>query len=129
MDYDMNRSSWIPHIHFITKTIDKAKLKKLRGMININHLRTRDGVKNRPLYIQDIYDLIGAIAYMYKVMWQAKSKKLNTKTKLHKSRLKDDLTVYSLLMLDGYSMNDMEFRYGVRRNKNGLSINKSHSAE
>ena len=127
MDYDLNSSSWVPHIHFLTKEIDKNKLKTLRGKINTNHLKTREGVKNRPLHVKKIDFFISLIAYIYKFMWQAKLIKKNRGFKQKKVRLADDTAIYSYLLLDQYSMKDMEFRYGVRRNKNGLSF--THSAE
>ena len=127
MDYDLNSSSWVPHIHFITKAIDKNKLNTLREKININHLKTRDGVKNRPLHVKKIDFFISLVAYIYKFMWQAKLIKKNRCFKQRKVRLADDVAIYSYLLLDQYSMKDMEFRYGLRRNKKDLSF--IHSAE
>ena len=146
VDFDINRKSWIPHIHFIIRNVKQLKLKALRKSINASHLHTRKDIKNRPLYIQSVYNLIGALCYIYKFMPQARisRKRLELKTwgtyikrtakqwKTHswKTRIRNEHAVNMLLMMDQFTMKDFEFRFGVRRNKRGISlIDKSRSAE
>ena len=96
-------------------------LKALRKSINASHLHTRENITNRPLHIQSVYNLIGALCYIYKFMPQARisRKRLELKTwgtyikrtakqwKTHswKTRIRNEHAVNMLLMMDQYTMN------------------------
>ena len=53
-------------------------------------------------------------------MWQNKPKKNNRNVMKDKTRIPHDLFIEYLVFIDGLTMQDLEFRYWLRRNKNGL---------
>lgn len=132
IDFDIESGVWMPHIHCISIRITPEQELLLRKSINRKHLKTRLGIKNRPLNIKPINDLDKVLRYTYKFMWQAKPSNEDRRVKRRKVRLPHDLFVEHLIVLDELDIRKLEFRYRLRRNKNGLSIfpqnSKSHKS-
>lgn len=120
VDYDYETGMWIPHIHVISEQISKSKFKHMRGKINKKHIPARTDAKGRPLLKKKIYNLRKLCNYVYKFMWQNKPKKNNRNLMIDKTRIPHDLFIEYLVCIDGLTMQDLEFRYRLRRNKNGL---------
>ncbi|MGK4474415.1 hypothetical protein [Aeromonas molluscorum] len=121
IDYDFETKRWVPHIHVISEDIPISNLKDMRKKINTKHLSARLEAKAIPLNIKGIYCLKGLCNYIYKFMWQNKPKKSNRNYKVKKNRLSYDLFIDHLVFIDRLTMRDLEFRFRVRRNKDGLT--------
>ena len=92
----------------------------MRGKINKKHIPARTEAKGRPLLKKKIYNLRKLCNYVYKFMWQNKPKKNNRDLMIDKTRIPHDLFIEYLVCIDGLTMQELEFRYRLRRNKNGL---------
>lgn len=121
-DYDIAYETWVPHVHCIMEKIDKQEKINLREKINKKHLKTRMARKNRPLVVVPVDNLHGLVRYIYKFMWLAKPPKKSSKSRKKKIRLRRDLFLEHLMYIDKLSMQHLEFRYQLRRNKKGLSF-------
>ncbi len=121
IDYDFETQMWVPHIHAISEDIPKSNFEDMRKKINAKHLSARLEAKALPLNRKDIYCLNGLCNYIYKFMWQNKPKKIDRGKKVKKNRLSYDLFIEHLVFIDKLTMRDLEFRFRVRRNKDGLT--------
>lgn len=121
VDYDFNTGMWIPHIHLIIDTIPLSKFEKMQRTINKRHIPARIEAKARPLVRKKIYNLEGLCDYIYKFMWQHKPENKNRNFKIKKRRIPHDLFIEHLMYIDTLCMRDLEFRYGLTRNKSGLN--------
>lgn len=123
IEFNQESESWIPHFHLLIKTNDES-LKKLRSLIRKSSKLTIEpgDVKiKRPVRVDDIYDLLPLIAYIYKIMWRKKPYYEGMQSSNpRKVRIRGELGVYALLMLDSLTFKSLELRYGITRNKDGL---------
>lgn len=122
VDYDVNTNTWIPHIHVIIGLIPPKNFTHMRIAINKKHIPARVEATARPLVRKHIYNLENLCDYVYKFMWQRKPETKNRSIKINKTRMPFELFVEHLIYIDKLCMRNLEFRYGVRRDKNGLQI-------
>ncbi|EDX3113847.1 hypothetical protein B6O77_000865 [Salmonella enterica subsp. enterica serovar Mississippi] len=125
MDYhlhthDVKGSHWMPHYHLLIPN-DPEKLKLLRKyMLKNKNLNAREGRKNRPMRIDKIYNVLGALSYCVKGAWLEIPWFINEEGNLKKARCKRRITsneVYakSLLVLDRLSESQINFGVNVQK--------------
>ncbi|EPT5084438.1 hypothetical protein ACVUCS_001238 [Salmonella enterica subsp. enterica] len=118
--HDVKGSHWMPHFHLLIPN-EPEKLKLLRKyMLKSRNLNAREGRKNRPMRIDKIYNILGALSYCVKGAWLEIPWFINEKGNFKKARCKRRITsneVYakSLLVLDRLSESQINFGVNVQK--------------
>lgn len=116
IEFNQESNSWIPHFHLLIKTRNKS-LKKLRSLIKKStklKINQEEIKVKRPVRVDNIYDMYSLIAYIYKIMWRKKPYYEGMdSSNPHRIRIRGELGVYSLLMLDSLTFKKLELRYGI----------------
>ncbi|EMT5584211.1 hypothetical protein ACYUMR_003715 [Providencia stuartii] len=110
----INSSYYQPHFHLLIPN-ESEKIKSLRDyMKSSKNLSSRQGIKNRPMVVDEINDIGGVIKYITKIMWcemaffTNKEGKLkhSSKRRISNSRMFAD----SLVKLDTLKFSDIFFK-------------------
>lgn len=110
----INSSYYQPHFHLLIPN-ESEKIKSLRDyMKSSKNLNSRQGIKNRPMVVDEINDIGGVIKYITKIMWcemaffTNKEGKLkhSSKRRISNSRMFAD----SLVKLDTLKFSDIFFK-------------------
>ncbi|HCH7935601.1 MULTISPECIES: hypothetical protein [Providencia] len=110
----INFSYYQPHFHLLIPN-ESEKIKSLRDyMKSSKNLSSRQGIKNRPMVVDEINDIGGVIKYITKIMWcemaffTNKEGKLkhSSKRRISNSRMFAD----SLVKLDTLKFSDIFFK-------------------
>lgn len=110
----INSSYYQPHFHLLIPN-EIEKIKSLRNYMNSSkNLNSRQGIKNRPMVVDEINDIGGVIKYITKIMWcemtffTNKEGKLkhSSKRRISNSRMFAD----SLVKLDTLKFSDIFFK-------------------
>lgn len=124
MDYHRHtqqpgESCWMPHFHLMLPN-DPAKLKQLRQyMLRAKNLHRRKGKVNRPMREDPVVDVVHALTYCFKTMWQELPIFVNAEGELtsgrYKRRLKDPVLAKSLVKLDRLTDSQLTLTMNVHK--------------
>ena len=111
---DVNSSYYLPHFHLLIPN-DSEKIKSLRDyMKSSKNLNSRQGIKNRPMVVDEINDIEGIIKYITKIMWCEMAFFTNKEGRLKhssKRRISNScMFADSLVKLDTLKFSDIFFK-------------------
>ncbi|HGN2088935.1 hypothetical protein AB7W17_12680 [Providencia rettgeri] len=116
----INSSYYQPHFHLLIPN-ESEKIKSLRDyMKSSKNLNSRQGIKNRPMVVDEINDIDGIIKYITKIMWcemafftnKEGRLKHSSKRRISNSRMFAD----SLVKLDTLKFSDIFFKCNFSSN-------------
>lgn len=110
----INSSYYQPHFHLLIPN-ESEKIKSLRDyMKSSKNLNSRQGIKNRPMVVDEINDIGGVIKYITKIMWCEIAFFTNKEGKLKhsgKRRISNShMFADSLVKLDTLKFSDIFFK-------------------
>lgn len=116
----INSSYYQPHFHLLIPN-ESEKIKSLRDyMKSSKNLNSRQGIKNRPMVVDEINDIEGIIKYITKIMWCEMAFFTNKEGRLkHSSKRRisnSPMFADSLVKLDTLKFSDIFFKCNFSSN-------------
>jgi len=123
VDFHPDIGRWMPHCHLLVPAQPKALERFRAWMKSEANLRTRKGVKSRPMVIDKLNDPANQVSYLFKsycMEVRAYQKTGRPKRGTRKVRLSNSQLALSLIMQDRLGFKGVRFLYEVRLNRKRL---------
>lgn len=119
LDFHVDTQRWMPHLHLLVPN-ERPALKALRkAMKKDRNMQARQGIKSRPMKIQELRDFDKQVTYCFKGMWQelrAYEDGIGDR-RTRKHRLPPELLAQALCKQDEIGFTGLTFTVGVRKRR------------